>query len=91
MANKIHFRATKQGIAACACGPSLPGNVVYKNNREKYAHIPANCVVGPDEFRATPQEQRCAHCENQFTYRMNERRKVSGKPLYKDAFTKELA
>lgn len=91
MANKIHFKATKQGSAACAVGPSIAGGLTHKNRRSTYATIPASYIVDPDEFRATPSENRCAHCAAQFTERMNARRKVSGKPLYKDAFTKELA
>ena len=91
MTNKIHFRMTKQGHAACACGSVKSGNKVSMNHRSTYATIPASHVVGPDEFRATPAADRCAHCAEQFTARMNARRAISGKPLYKDAFTKELA
>lgn len=91
MANKIHFKATKEGSAACACGIAHKNGSVYKNQRATYASIPASCIVGPEEFRATPAADRCAHCSDQFTARMNSRRVKSGKPLYKDAFTKELA
>jgi len=91
MANKIHFRLTKEGSAACACGCVRKDGSVSKNSRTTYAHIPASCVVGPDEFRATPAADRCAHCAEQFTARMNARRVRSGKPLYSDAFTKTIA
>lgn len=91
MANKIHFRLTKQGHAACACGCVDKNGKVRKNARTTYTTIPESCVVGPDEFRAAAPTDRCAHCANQFTARMNARRVVSGKPLYKDAFTKTLA
>jgi hypothetical protein len=91
MANKIHFRLTAQGHAACACGCVKKDGKVNMNQRSTYATIPASCVVGPDEFRATAPSDRCAHCADQFTARMNARRVKTGKPLYKDAFTKELA
>ena len=91
MAHKIHFLATKQGSAACAVGPIGSDGLIYKNRRSTYATIPESHVVRADEFRATVSEDRCAHCAAQFTDRMNARRKLSGKPLYKDAFTKELA
>ncbi len=91
MANKIHFRATVDGKAACATQLPNSQNKVRKNGRATYSSIPASCTVGPDEFRATPATDRCAHCCDQFTARMNARRALSGKPPYLDAFTKTLA
>lgn len=91
MANKIHFRATTNGKAACACGMPSKNNKIMTNHRSTYATIPTSCVVGPEEFRNTKAEDRCMHCADQFTERMNRRRMISGKPLYKDAFTKLLA
>ncbi len=40
MAQKIHFKATKQGSAACAVGPSNAAGKVRKNRRTTYATIP---------------------------------------------------
>lgn len=90
MAIKTHFKATKEGSAACAVGrPSVSG-VVRKNNRATYTEIPESNIVGPDSFRNTPTVMRCSHCAAQFTDRINIRRTRTGKPLYRDAFTKEL-
>ena len=91
MANKIHFQATTQGSAACAVGFPTRSGAVVKNARATYATIPVSHIVTPDAFRATPAADRCAHCAAQFTERMNVRRAKSGKPAYKDAFTKEIA
>lgn len=90
MANKIHFRATIGGKTVCATRPVGNGKM-RNNNRQTYGTIPSHHVVGPEEFRAVAPENRCAHCSEQFTDTMNRRRKISGKPLYKNAFTKELA
>lgn len=60
------------------------------NSRRSYATIPASHIVNPEEFRATPDADRCAHCCERFTETMNRRRALSGKPLYANAFTKEL-
>lgn len=58
--------------------------------RHTYATIPASCIVDPDGFRAAPEADRCVHCAERFTETMNRRRARSGKPLYTNAFTKEL-
>lgn len=90
MANKIHLRATVNGATVCASRPAVNG-LVLPNSRSTYATIPAYCIVTPDEFRATADCDRCAHCAERFTETMNRRRVRSGKPLYANAFTKELA
>jgi hypothetical protein len=46
--------------------------------------------VSPEEFRAIPAEDRCAHCCDRFTPMMNARRSMLGMPLYADAMTKTL-
>lgn len=92
MAHKIHLRRTVQGKTVCATRAGIkPGGKVRRNSRSTYKTIPSSHVVGPEEFRATPDADRCAHCAERFTETMNERRKLSGKPLYANAFTKELA
>lgn len=90
MANKIHFRMSKKGWAACGCGCADKNGKVFKNARSTYAYIPESHVVGPDDFRAASPDERCAHCSDRFTAVMNARRIRSGKPLYSDAFTKTL-
>lgn len=90
MANKIHLRATVGGKTVCATRHI--GNGKLRNNaRATYATIPAAFIVNPDEFRAAADADRCAHCAEKFTETMNRRRARNGKPLYKNAFTKELA
>lgn len=89
MAYKIHLRATVQGSAVCA-SRAIGGGKMRHNSRRTYATIPASCIVNPEEFRATADADRCAHCSDRFTETMNRRRELSGKPLYVNAFTKEL-
>lgn len=90
MAYKVHFKATKDGKAACAVKMPDANGKVRMNQRSNYSTIPAEHMVNPDEFRATLPENRCAHCSDLFTARMNARRAITGKPLYLNAFTKEL-
>ena len=90
MAHKIHFQATKGGRSACAVGQRLSNGMYTLNQRQTYADIPASHIVRPDEFRAAAPEDRCAHCCDRFQSMMNERRKANGKPLYKNAWTKEI-
>lgn len=87
--HKIHLRQGKNGTPACAArGVGKDGNII-RNSRTTYQHMSA-VAVSPDEFRATPAEDRCAHCCGRFTPMMNARRAKNGKPLYKDAMTKTL-
>jgi hypothetical protein len=90
MAHKIHLRQGMNGTTACATRKVDKNNKVIRNNRITYQHMSA-ISVNPEEFRATPAENRCAHCCDRFTPMMNERRKISGKPLYADAMSKTLA
>lgn len=90
MAHKTHLRQTLQGSPACAAsGFNAKTGKTRLNGRLTYRDMAAN-VVDPEEFRATPAEDRCAHCCDRFTPMMNARRAVAGKPLYKDAMTKTL-
>lgn len=91
MAHKVHLKQTVQGAPACAASGFDPKTGKTRMNaRTTYRHMDA-VVLSPDEFRAAPAEDRCAHCCDRFTPMMNARRKVAGKPLYKDAMTKTLA
>lgn len=90
MTHKIHLRQSTAGHTACSVrGRRADGTVIF-NSRDTYRNMGAT-AVSPEEFRATPAERRCAHCCDRFTPMMNARRKVSGKPLYANAMTKELA
>jgi hypothetical protein len=89
MAHKVHFLATTGGKALCAVRSAANGKM-RANSRATYATIPADHIVRPDEFRATPAADRCAHCSERFTEAMNSRRAKTGKPLYADAFTQTL-
>ena len=89
MAHKIHLRQGINGTTACACSGCDKNNKVILNNRVTYRSM--NTIsVSPDEFRATPEADRCAHCCDRFTPMMNARRAKAGKPLYADAMTKTL-
>lgn len=89
MAHKIHLRQTTAGRTACSVrGRRADGTIIF-NSRDTYRNTGAT-AVSPEEFRATPAEDRCAHCCDRFTPMMNARRKASGKPLYADAMTKTL-
>lgn len=90
MANKVHLQQTIQGTPACAAsGFNAKTGKTRLNSRITYRHMSAT-VVTPEEFRATPAEDRCAHCCDRFTPMMNARRAAVGKPLYADAMTKTL-
>ncbi len=90
MTTKIHLRQTAEGRTACSVrGVRADGTVIF-NSRATYRNM-AVVAVRPEEFRAVPAEQRCAHCCDRFTPMMNARRRKAGKPLYKDAMTQELA
>lgn len=91
MAQKIHCRQSVNGTAACAVKGVDRNNQIIRNSRSNYQCIPASHIVSVDDFRATPAADRCAHCCDRFTPMINARRRRSGKPLYKDAMTKELA
>lgn len=87
--HKIHLRRTVKGRTACSVrGVTGTGKIVF-NSRDTYRNMSAT-VVDPEEFRATPAERRCAHCCDRFTDMMNDRRRITGKPLYADAMTKTL-
>jgi hypothetical protein len=62
---------------------------VIFNSRDTYRNMNA-VAVDPEEFRALPAADRCAHCCDRFTPMMNDRRRRTGKPLYADAMTKTL-
>ncbi len=92
MTHKIHLRtnvATSSRVMT-ACSSTTAGTGKVRNNsRASYRNILAAYAVTPDEFRTTPDADRCAHCCDQFLSVMNRRRAASGKPLYKNAWTKE--
>ena len=89
-ARKIHLRQGKNGTTACASqGVDRNGHVI-RNSRRTYQCMNVEAVT-PEEFRAVPASDRCAHCCDRFTPMMNARRKITGKPLYADAMTKTLA
>ncbi|MES2814486.1 MAG: hypothetical protein V4720_06290 [Pseudomonadota bacterium] len=87
---KTHLMQGANGTPACAVsGFSKQTGKIIRNGRTTYQHMGAKSVT-PEEFRATPAEDRCAHCCDRFTPMMNARRALSGKPLYADAMTKQL-
>lgn len=90
MAHKIHLRQGVNGTTACASRGVTKDNKVIRNSRTSYQYMSA-VSVGPEEFRAVAEADRCAHCCDRFTPMMNARRRTSGKPLYANAMTKELA
>ncbi|CAB4145739.1 hypothetical protein UFOVP1204_70 [uncultured Caudovirales phage] len=88
MAHKIHLRQGVNGTTACAARGERNGKVI-RNSRTTYQGMSA-VAVNPEEFRATPAMDRCAHCCDRFTAMMNARRAKHGLPLYADAMTKTL-
>jgi hypothetical protein len=90
MAHKVHLLGTVQGTPVCATsGFNAKTGKTHLNRRMTYRAMSAT-VVSPEEFRATPAKNRCAHCCDRFTPVMNARRAAVGKPLYADAMTKRL-
>lgn len=90
MAHKIHLRQGVNGSTACATRGQRADGTLIRNARRCYQYM-GTIAVDPEAFRAAPAADRCAHCCGRFTPMMNARRTKSGKPLYKDAMTKELA
>lgn len=90
MTYKVHLLQTKGGKTACN-SRHIGNNKFRFNDRRAMNNIPEANIVTPEEFRATPSADRCAHCADKFLETMNRRRKISGKPLYANAWTKELA
>lgn len=89
MSHKIHLRQTVGGRTVC--NSRHIGNGKFRfNGRREMEFIPESKIVKPDEFRATPSADRCAHCADKFLETMNRRRKAQNKPLYSNAFTKDL-
>jgi hypothetical protein len=88
--SKIHLRQGTDGTPACACaGLDAKTLKIIRNSRATYQQM-SSISVSPEEFRAVNPKDRCSHCCDRFTSVMNARRRLSGKPLYKDAMTKEL-
>ena len=74
MANKIHLRQGVNGTPACAAnGFNSKTGKIRRNGRTTYQHMSAT-VLSPEDFRAVPAEDRCAHCCDRFTPMMNARR-----------------
>jgi hypothetical protein len=89
MAYKIHLRQGVNGTTACATKGQTASGRIIRNSRATYQFMGADSV-SPDEFRAAPEADRCAHCCDRFTPMINARRAKSNKPLYADAMTKTL-
>lgn len=90
MAHKVHLRQGKNGTTACASARVDNAGNIVPNGRKTYRRMTAEAVL-PEDFRALPISARCSHCCDRFTPMMNARRAKNGKPLYKNAMTKELA
>lgn len=90
MAHKIHLIASAKGKTVCNARSIGNGKVIF-NSRKAMEFIPDANKVHPEDFRATPASDRCAHCSDKFLETMNRRRKINGKPLYANVWTKELA
>lgn len=89
MAHKVHLQQGEKGTTACAASGFRADGTIIRNGRTSYQHMSA-IVVSPEDFRATPAADRCAHCCDRFTPMMNARRAKVGKPPYADAMTKTL-
>ena len=89
MTHKIHLRQGVNGTTACAAKFVRNDGSIARNARTTYQAMSAT-AVSPEEFRAVPAADRCAHCCDRFTPMMNARRAKAGKPLYADAMTRTL-
>jgi|688.fasta_scaffold06132_23 hypothetical protein len=90
MAYKIHLLVSVKGKTACNASAIGNGKMIF-NSRKAMEFIPDSHKVNPDDFRAAPASDRCAHCSDKFLETMNRRRKMNGLPLYANVWTKELA
>lgn len=89
MAHKVHLRQGVNGTTACASRGQRADGTIIRNSRTTYQRMSV-ASVDPEQFRATPAADRCAHCCDRFTPMMNARRAKKGLPLYADAMTKTL-
>ena len=65
MSRKIHLRRNKltetnRPVASCAARDGVAGKM-RRNTRSSYQFM-SSPIVGLDEFIATPEADRCAHC-----------------------------
>jgi len=75
---KVHVR---KGI-----GNGCDNIPVCAFNARNYKHLPGEFVKPPKEFRNTPAEQRCQHCEHKYLEIRNKQRKAKGLPPVATAF-----
>jgi hypothetical protein len=90
MTHKIHLLVSVKGKTACNAQSIGNGKLIF-NSRKAMQFIPNSHKVSPEDFRAAPASDRCAHCSDKFLETMNRRRKMNGLPLYANVWTKELA
>lgn len=80
MARKIHLRrnkmiSTTEARPVCATNPYREGSRF--NSRSTYRYM-ASEVVGYEDFKNVPAEQRCAHCVDMGLVIRNRQRKAKG-------------
>lgn len=80
---KIHLRANKltgENEARALCASKSLGNGTNSNNSRNTYRFMASEIVSPEEFRATPIADRCAHCLQAGLTKKNAQRREKGLP-----------
>ena len=73
------------GLPMPACAVKGVYGSPTKNSRH-YGGLSAEYVKSPKEFRNVPQEDRCAHCMDQYLIFRNQQRKAKGLPPVSSPF-----
>lgn len=77
---KIHLRANKltgENRARSICASKVVNGKVYNNSRATYRFM-ASEIVGLDEFKNLPENDRCAHCMEAGLIKRNTERRAKG-------------
>lgn len=80
---KIHLRANKltgDNKARALCASKSIGNGKTINNSRSTYRFMTSEIVSPEEFRATPIADRCAHCLQAGLTKKNAQRREKGLP-----------
>jgi hypothetical protein len=84
---KIHLRRNKNPeimeVAACATNPY--SQKIFRNQRTSYQSMSSE-IVSWEAFKATPADERCAHCVEAALVIRNRQRKAKGLPPVETPF-----
>lgn len=89
---KTHLRANKgsngQSFYSACAARSTGGGKVNRNQRQAYQDIPQSYIVTFEDFKNTPEEDRCSHCMDRGLIMRNGQRRRKGLPAVNHLFEK---